>query len=165
MTSFSGGQRARPAAGRGLRGTQTALSRCPQGPPKYQPGQPQGLPPTPTHHVEGLPPLSPPNGRSAARPQLALDEPREASRRFPNPEPRRGGHRSSVVKVRVQVPVGGAQASPAVWVPLLQLGKLRPRREGQPRPAGISRGPGPQPLGRGTLVSRVSHLQSKAQIR
>ena len=130
MTSFSGGQRALPAAGRGLRGTQTALSRCPQGPPKYQPGQPQGLPPTPTHHVEGLPPLCPPSGRSAARPQLALDEPREASRRFPNTEPRRGGHRSSVVKVRVHVPVGGAQASPAVWVPLLQLGKLRPRRDG-----------------------------------
>lgn len=56
-----------------------ALSRDPQGPPKYQPGLPQGLPSTPAHHVEALPPLSAPNGRSATRPQLALDEPREAS--------------------------------------------------------------------------------------
>lgn len=56
-----------------------ALSRRPQGPPEYRPEQPQGLPPTPAHHMEALPPLSPPNGRSVARPQLALDEPREAS--------------------------------------------------------------------------------------
>lgn len=38
-----------------------------------------------------------------------------------------------MVKVRVHVPVGGAQASPAVCSPLLQLGKLRPRLGGPAR--------------------------------